>query len=313
MPLDAESQALLAQRLAAGIPSASRQPLDEVRGSRRTWNAQTPVPKAPVDEILERDVPVEGGSIKVRIYRQSEPRPCPAVVYLHGGGWVLGDLDHSDPLCRRLAVETGFVVVNVDYRLAPEHRFPTAAEDSHAAFCWVASKAGELGIRPDRIAVAGASAGGNLACVVTLMARARGGPAPFAQVLAYPVLDDACMSSSYREFADGYIVTTRDMRWYWEQYLGTSDASDNVYACPLKASDLSGLPPALVITAECDPVRDDGERYAARLREAGVPVAQTRYPGTLHGFFNMPGALAKGTEAVLEAARFLRSAMEGRS
>ena len=311
MPLDAESEALLAARRKAGIPPVSRQTLAEVRGSRKEWRVAAPVPKVPVDEIFEADVAVDGGSIKVRIYRPAGPGARPAVIYLHGGGWVLGDLEHSDALCRRLAVETGFVVINVDYRLAPEHRYPTAARDSYTAFRWVADNASKLGIDPRRIAVAGGSAGGNLAAAITLMARDDRRIHPAAQVLAYPCLDDACASPSYVEFAEGFIVATEDMRWYWRQYLADAASAKRPYACPLKAEDLSDLPPALVITAECDPVRDDGERYAQRLEKAGVPTVLSRYPGTLHGFFAMPGVFAKGTAAVLEASRFLVTALGG--
>jgi len=308
---DAESQALLDARRAAGIPPVRQQTLAEVRGSRKEWRLATPVAKSPVRTVFERSVPVRGGEIPLRFYRNGGSSHGPAVIYHHGGGWVLGDLDHSDALCRRLAVETGYLVANVDYRLAPEHRYPTAAEDSFAAFAWVAREADALGIDPRRIAVAGASAGGNLAAAVTLMARDRGEVQPAAQLLAYPVLDDACDSASFRYFAEGYIVEADDMRWYWRQYLSRPENAAEAYACPLKADDLCGLPPALVITAECDPIRDDGERYAERLIAAGVPVTMSRYPGALHGFFAMPGVLTKGTEAVLEASDFLRRRLGG--
>lgn len=259
-----------------------------------------------------RMIPGAAGEIKARVYAPAgEAAGLPMILYLHGGGWVLGDLDHSDALCRRLALETGYVVANVDYRLAPEHRYPTAAEDSFAAFSWVVREADALGVDPGRIAVAGASAGGNLAAAVALMARDRGGVQPAAQLLAYPVLDDACDSGSFRDFGEGYIVNTDDMRWYWTQYLARPEDAAQAYACPLKADDLAGLPPALVITAECDPIRDDGERYAERLSAAGVRATVSRYPGALHGFFAMPGVLSKGTQAVLEASDFLKRRLGG--
>jgi acetyl esterase len=303
--LDPDSAALLAARRKAAIPPVAQQTLAEVRGSRKEWRVATPAPKLAVDAVWQEQVAVEGGHIGVRLYRTRGEARRPAVMYLHGGGWVLGDLEHSDALCRHLAVGTGFVVINVDYRLAPEHRYPTAAKDSFAAFRWAIERAGLLGIDPGRIAVAGGSAGGNLAAAVTLMARDAGEPRPAAQLLAYPCLEDACSSPSYAEFGEGHIVATEDMRWYWRQYLEHDGQGAEPLACPLKAKDLSGLPPALIITAECDPIRDDGERYAARLREAGVPVILSRYPGTLHGFFALPGAFAKGTAAVAEASQFL--------
>lgn len=310
MPPDRQSQALLDARRAAGIPPVHRQTLAEVRGSRKDWRVAQPVPKLTVDSIFEREVPVAGGSIRIRFYRHGEAVSLrPAIVYYHGGGWVLGDLDHSDALCRWLAVESGALVANVDYRLAPEHRYPTAAEDAFAAFRWIAANADTLGTDPGRIAVSGGSAGGNLAAVVTLMARDRGGIRPAAQVLAYPVLDNACDTPSYREYADGYLVAAEDMRWYWQQYLNRPEEAEQPYAVPMKAADLSGLPPALIITAECDPIRDDGERYAARLEDARVPVTLSRYEGALHGFFAQPGLMATGTAAVAEAIRFLREAM----
>lgn len=309
MPPDAQSQALLDARRAAGIPPVHQQQLAEVRGSRREWRVATPVPRVAVDSIFEREVPVAGGSIRIRFYRHIGTKPGPAIVYYHGGGWVLGDLDHSDALCRWLAVETGYLVANVDYRLAPEHRYPTAAEDAYAALQWIAGHAAELDIDPLRIAVSGGSAGGNLAAVATLMARDRGGVRPAAQVLAYPVLDDVCDTPSYQEFAEGYIVASEDMRWYWRQYLNRPEEGAEPYAAPMKSTDLSGLPPALIITAECDPIRDDGERYAARLEAAGVPTTQSRYAGALHGFFAQPGLMATGTAAVAEATAFLEQVM----
>lgn len=312
MALDAESEALLAARRKAGIPPVSRQTLAEVRGSREEWRIQKPAPRVPVDAVWQEPVAVEGGSIAVRLYRSNGQGRRPAIVYLHGGGWVLGDLEHSDAVCRKLAVDTGHVVINVDYRLAPEHRYPTAARDSFAAFRWAVEKADVLNIDPGRIAVAGSSAGGNLAAAVTLMAREAGGPRPAAQLLVYPCLDDACDAPSYVGYAEGHIVSTDDMRWYWRQYLDDPSQASESMACPLKAKDLTGLPPALIITAECDPIRDDGERYAARLKQAGVSMTLTRYPGTLHGFFALPGVFAKSTAAVAEASRFLMKTLGGK-
>jgi acetyl esterase len=307
MPLDAHSAALVEARRAAAIPPVREQRLEDARASRKAWREKAAPAPTPIDEVFERSVPVAGGDILVRVYRPASPVPLPVIVYFHGGGWVLGDLDHSDALCRQLAIETRAAVVNVDYRLAPEHRYPTAAEDGYAALLWAAA---EMPGVP--LAVAGASAGGNLAAAVALMARDRAGPALAAQLLAYPVLDDACDAPSFIGYGTGHIVETDDMRWYWEQYLTQPGDAAEPYACPLKAPDLAGLPPTLVITAENDPVRDDGERYAARLAEAGIRAKLTRYPGTLHGFFATPGIYDKTDAAITEAAAFLSNAFKGR-
>jgi acetyl esterase len=215
-------------------------------------------------------------------------------VFLHGGGWVLCSLDTHDQTCRALTRDAGTITVSVDYRLAPDGRFPAAAEDAYAATTWAAEHAGELGGDPRRLAVAGDSAGGNLAAAAALMARDRGGPALAFQLLVYPVLDHRRVTPSHRENAEGFFLTGVHMRWYWEQYLGPDGDGAHPYASPGLAGDLAGLPPAHIVTAECDPLRDEGEDYARRLRDAGVPVEVVRYDGMFHGFFGMaellPGA-----------------------
>lgn len=309
MPLDAESEAILAARRLADIPAVATQTVNQVRASRKSWRQSTHVPTQQVHEVVDLQVPTDDGTVGVRTYRPNTTTGLPVIVYLHGGGWVIGDLDHSDALCRLLCLEAAALIVNVEYRLAPEHKYPAAAEDCFAVVCWLGEHASQLRADARRMAVAGSSAGGNLAAATTLMSRDRGGPELSAQLLVCPVMDSSCVSPSFVEFADGYIVSAEDMRWYWQQYLEREVQASEPYACPLRADDLSGLPDALVITAECDPVRDDGERYATRLRSAGVAVRHTRYPGTLHGFFAMPGANAKGTLAVREAAAWLRDAL----
>lgn len=311
MPLDSESKAILAARRRVGIPPISGLTAREVRASRKVWSAGSVVPTVTVNQITDLVLPADFGRRPVRVYRPGPGEGLPVVVYLHGGGWVIGDLDHSDPLCRHLCRETGCVIVNVDYRLAPEHKYPCAAEDTFSAIQWVAARAADIGADPSRIAVAGASAGGNLAAVAALMCRNRNGPALAAQLLVYPVTDAACAFPSYAEFAEGYIVSTEDMRWYWQQYLVRREQAAEPFASPFRARDLAGLPPALVITAECDAVRDDGERYAERLQSFGVAARISRYPGVLHGFFAQPGLSAKATLAVAEAAGFLREALAG--
>jgi acetyl esterase len=221
---------------------------------------------------------------------------------------VIGDLYTHDGICRSLANAAGCVVASVDYRLAPEFKYPVAGEDSYAALRWVVANAGRLGIDARRVAVGGDSAGGHLSTVVALMARDRGGPTLVQQVLLYPVTNHDLDTPSYHENATGYVLTRDAMRWFWDHYLPSPTQGREAYASPLLAPSLAGLPPALVITAECDPLRDEGEAYAARLRDAGVPVTFTRYTGMFHGFFRMTRLLDKAKAALDEVAASLRKA-----
>lgn len=312
MRLDSQSRAVLAARSRTPVADIGRQSVTEIRRSRDDWRRSQPVSRVELHEVSEHRVAVEGGDIAVRVYYPG-PGTAPALLYFHGGGWVLGDLDHSDALCRILARDSGCVVVNVDYRLAPEHRFPIAAEDCYRALLWLADAAADLRVAGARIAVAGSSAGGNLAAAVTLLQRDRGGPEIACQLLVYPVLDSACNSASYQTFGEGFLISTPDMQWYWEQYLGRPEDALSPIACPLLARDLTGLPDALVITAECDPVCGDGERYAARLRQAGVEATLSRYDGVLHGFFAMPGVIDRAETAIAEATAFLKAHLWGNS
>jgi acetyl esterase len=262
-----------------------------------------------VAHVEDRRVPVDGAEIPVRIYRPDGPMPLPVLIYFHGGGWVIGNIGTHDVLCRELANAAGCVVVSVDYRLAPEHRFPTAAEDCFAATRWVAAHAAGFGGDPGRVAVGGDSAGGNLSAVVAQLARDRGGPALAFQLLIYPATDAGCDTPSHRENAHGYLLDAEGLRWFYGHYLAGPADRDDPRCSPLRARDFRGLPPALVVTAEYDPLRDEGEAYADRLRAAGVPVTLTRYPGMIHGFFAMGSVLAAGKQAVDEAARALRAAL----
>ena len=252
------------------------------------------------------------GPLPVRIYRPAGAAgPLPLVVAFHGGGWVLGSLDQSDWLCSTVAAQAGAVVVSVDYRLAPAHRWPAAAEDCHAATADLAARAAELGADADRLAVMGDSAGGNLAAVVSLMARDRGGPAIAFQGLLYPATDLTMASPSIAENADAPILTRADMLAFRAHYLGGADPVEP-YASPLLAADHSGLPPALVQVAEHDPLRDDGRRYAEVLRAAGVPVRLTEYVGMPHGYLSFPTLCRSAPQAVAELATELRTALAGR-
>ena len=236
-------------------------------------------------------VPGPAGDLTVRVYRpHGDPgRDAAAVVFYHGGGFVFCDLESHDGFCRALSRHTGALVVSVDYRLAPEHPAPAAAEDAHAAYCWVVEHAERLGVDPTRVAVAGDSVGGNLAAVTALLCRHHGSVPPAAQVLLYPVIDPAMDTPSYREFATGFYNTRAAMEWYWQQYLGAGVPTPEWLVAPARADSLAGLPPAVVVTAGLDPLNSEGRAYAEALRAAGVPTVHRDYPGLFHGFMTMLG------------------------
>jgi acetyl esterase len=307
MPLDPGLKIVLDQLAENPGPQLHELPVDQARIFFDSM--QLPRPDVEVAHIEDRRVPGPGGEIPVRVYRPEKGSTLPALVYFHGGGWVIGSIETHDGSCRDLANRIGCVVVSVDYRLAPEHRYPAAADDCYAATKWVSEHAAELGVDPERIAIGGDSAGGNLAAVVALMARDRGAPALRHQLLVYPVTDADFSRSSYRENAEGYLLTTKAMEWFWGHYVPDTDQRRDAYAAPLHAADLSGLPPAFVLTAEYDPLRDEGEALAGRLEKAGVPTRLTRYDGAIHGFFAM-GLLAEvARRAVDEAVAEVRQAL----
>jgi acetyl esterase len=308
MPLDPQCRALLDEIAPPGAPGLHELPLPELRQSLATMFGVFAGPVPEVARVEDRRIPGPAGEVPVRVYTPAGRAPFPALVYLHGGGWVLGSLESHDATCRALARDVPCVVVAVDYRLAPEHRFPAAAEDAYAAVRQVAARPADFGVDPARLAVGGDSAGGNLSAVVALMARDRGGPRLVHQLLVYPVADGGMDTPSFRENAEGYFLTRDAMVWFWNHYAPDAAARANPYASPLRASDLRGLPPALVQTAEFDPLRDEGEAYAARLREAGVSVTLTRYAGMIHGFVSMPGRIDRARDALAEAVGALRAA-----
>ncbi len=234
----------------------------------------------------------------------------PALVFFHGGGWVVGDLETHDPMCRHLANATGCAVVAVDYRLAPEHKFPAAVEDSFAATEWVAANGAELGIDGGRLAVGGDSAGGNLAAVVSLLARDRGAPRLRAQLLLYPALDFGMNHASHQRFAEGHLLTVATMRWFAEAYIRGPQDVDDWRASPLRARDLSGLPPAYVLTAGYDPLCDEGIAYARRLEENNVAVTSRHMPGQIHGFLLMGKIVRAAGPALDEIAAALKAAFD---
>jgi acetyl esterase len=229
-------------------------------------------------------------------------------MFFHGGGWVVGDLDTHDPLCRALTNAARCITVAVDYRLAPENKFPAAAEDCYAASRWVAGNAAAIGASHAPLAVCGDSAGGNLSAAVSLMARDRQDLQVGYQLLMYPALDATLQTRSMTDCGQGYLLTRDDMVWFWGHYLRGDEDRTNPYACPTAARDLSGLPPAMVITAEFDPLRDEGEAYAKRLEDARVPVFFKRYGGMTHGFMSMATIVDQGRKAIEDAASHLRTA-----
>jgi acetyl esterase len=262
----------------------------------------------PIDQV--RDVKIVGpaGETPLRIYTPQVAPPAPALVYYHGGGWVIGDLESHDHVCRTLANKVQCVVVSVDYRLAPEAKFPAAVDDSYAALEWVAANAGRLGIDPDRIAVGGDSAGGNLATVVAALARDREGPKLVYQLLIYPATDMRMSAPSIEENAEGPLLTKAAMAWFIDLYLKSAADKEHPLASPSLAPHVRELPAALILTAECDPLRDEGEAYGQRLQQAGVPVEVKRYAGMPHGFFSFGAALDTAQEAIADTTVRLRSA-----
>ena len=304
MPLDPQAKQILDMMAAAGMGNLTEGTAQEVRARSE---AMPRIPGPEVAAVADHKIAGPLGDIPVRVYTPEGVGAKPAIVWFHGGGWVIGSVDGSDGSVRGLANATGCVMVSVDYRLAPETKFPGPAEECFAATKWVAENAAMLGVDASRIAVGGDSAGGNLAAAVAQMAKARGGPGLGFQLLVYPVTDFAFDTPSYTENAEGLLLTQEGMRWFWDHYLSSPADGANPMASPARATDLSGLPPAHVITAEFDPLRDEGEAYAAKLRAAGVAATCTRYDGMIHGFFGMTAAVDKAKEAVAESAARVRS------
>ncbi|MFF3756642.1 alpha/beta hydrolase [Streptomyces sp. NPDC002185] len=308
MPFDPEFQALYDQRAAQGGRPLYSMTLEEARAADLAAIQAGSGEPEPVAEVIDTTLPGPGGTLPVRIYRPAAAEgPLPVLVYFFGGGWTLGSIETGDAICRSLANAAGCLTVAVGYRLAPEHKFPAAVDDCDAGVRWIAEHAGRYGGDATRIAVAGDSAGGNLAAAVTLRNRDAGGPPLVAQLLVYPNTDYLADTASRRENTDPLLFNDKSVHWYWDNYLATAEDGVHPLASPLRAPDHTGLPPALVITAEYDPLRDEGEQYADRLRESGVPVESVRYPGVAHGFFAMAGTLDAGRRAVAQAAAHLRT------
>lgn len=310
--LDDDSRAACAE-LASLLP----RPLHTLGldGVRRFAEPVAPPRATPVASAVDRAVswrpsPAIGPerAVRVRVYRPREgAQPLPAVLYLHGGGFTVGSLDGVDEVCRMLCRQADCVVVSVDYRLAPEHPYPAALVDARTAWGWLTESGATLGVDTARLAVAGDSAGGNLAAALCLALREEGQRQPVLQGLVYPAVDDTFATPSWTDFHDAPLLGTRDAQWFWSQYVGTGRAPDEL-AAPARAASLAGLAPAVVITAEVDPLRDDAEEYARRLDRAGVPVHQRRYGGVFHGFFTEVDTFRRAREAVGDLGSHLAAA-----
>ncbi|MEV7194167.1 alpha/beta hydrolase [Streptomyces sp. NPDC093510] len=307
----------LVDALTAAFPDLGGAVTDAVEARRILAAAPASGKPSPaVGEVTDRTVPGPRGApdIPVRVYVPNGPEDRkadagvsrPTVVFFHGGGYTVCGLDSHDATARALAARSGATVVSVDYRLAPEHRFPAAVDDAYAALCRAAEES------PGALVTAGDSSGGGLATAVALRARDLGGPAVALQILLYPVLDAAQNTASYRENAKGYFLTAAHMRWFWEQYLGPDGDGTHPLASPLRATDLTGLPPAHLVTAGCDPLRDEGLAYAERLRAAGVGVTLSHHPRMFHGFLGFPDVLPEAGEALNGAAEAIASVMKHR-
>lgn len=285
-----------------GPPMESMEPAQFRQNRKEAMAALRGAPQ-PLARVEDLAIPGPGGDLPIRVYANDTGGVRPALVYFHGGGFLMGDLDSHDGVCRALAKDSGAVIVAVDYRLAPEQQFPAGVDDAYAATCWVAANAERLGIDARNISLGGDSAGGNFATVVAMRCRDAGGPALAVQVLIYPVVDMSSFETgSHREFGEGYMLTRSGMQYCTRYYLANPELARHPEVSPLLASDLTGLPPALIITAEFDPLRDEGEAYARRLEQAGVPVTLHRYDGMIHGFVSMHGIIPDGRTAIREAA-----------
>jgi acetyl esterase len=306
MPLDPAVKGLLDQMANPDAPTLSQMTPQQ---AREGFAALTPLQGEPeqVASVEDRRIPGPAGEIPVRIYRPSGATNLPVLVYFHGGGWVIMDIATHDGVCRALANAARCAVVSVDYRLAPEHKYPAAADDCFAATRWVAGNAKALGFDASRIAVGGDSAGGNLSAVVAQMARDKGGPELVFQLMHCPVTDLNYGTGSYRDNAEGYMLTRESMEWFWDHYLASPSQAAEPYASPMRGST-KGLPPALVQTAEFDPLRDEGAAYAAKLKESGVAVTYHNYDGLIHDSFLFMGVVPGGRQNIDEAATHLRKA-----
>jgi acetyl esterase len=309
MALHPQAQGLCDMVNSLGGPNASDDQLQAARDGLAALTAVGAGEGQPVAYVEDRSIPGLPGAadIPVRVYRPSDESSLPVFVWLHGGGWTLGSVDMHDPITRAIANAAGCIVVSVDYRLSPEHPFPAPLDDAWAALNWVAAHASDIGGDAARIAIGGDSAGGNLAAVCALLARDAGAPRLALQLLVYPATDAACDTQSYTDNGKGYLLEAVQMEWFYDCYTrGGADRAD-WRVSPLRAT-VAGVAPAFVLTAEYDPLRDEGDAYARALAEAGVPVTHTSYPGMIHAFYGLNAMFDDSALAIDESARALRAA-----
>ncbi|MDP3294572.1 MAG: alpha/beta hydrolase [Nevskia sp.] len=310
MPLNPQVQGFLGTLAAAGAQPFHTMEPAQARQAINMLMSMMPPSAAQIASVRDSHIAGPSSELKLRIYSPNGKGPFPILMYFHGGGFVIGDLDTFDSLCRETSAGAGVVVVSVDYRLGPEHPFPAASDDCLAATRWAAAHAVEINGDADRIGVSGDSAGGNLAAVTALRLRDEGGPVLKAQLLVYPVVDaDPDAYPSMTENAEGYLLGRKDMDWFFGHYVQDESALASSSLRPIKAESLQGLPPALVITAEFDPLRDEGKAYAAKLKAAGVAVESKSYDGAIHGFYTFFGALAVGRQAVDQGIAWLNKTL----
>lgn len=306
MSLDPQIAAILNMMTSHEMP-----PWESITPELLRTLSKTPPPETPepVAEVRDLKIPGPAGEIPVRIYRPESATPLPLLTFFHGGGFVICDLDTHDGLARALCNALPAVVVSVDYRLAPEHKFPAGLEDAYAATCWAAEQASALGADPQRLMVGGDSAGGNLAAVVCQLAKERSGPAIAHQLLLYPVCDTDLEREAFARLGKGYYLETEMMRWFWDHYLNDAAEAADPRVSPVRADNLAGLPAATVITAEYDPLHEEGNEYAQRLQDAGVPVFHHQYAGVIHGFLSFIGNAEIADQALAEIATAVRQAL----
>jgi acetyl esterase len=310
MPVDPQMQRVLERIAQSGLPPFCTVSAGEARRLYKETRAVFAPPVPAAGEVRDLTASGPAGPIRVRLYRglgTAAGAPLPALVYFHGGGWTIGDLDTHDIICRTLANKARCAVVAVDYRLGPEHKFPAAVEDCLAATLWVAEQAAALGVDSARIAVGGDSAGGNLAAVVAITLRDAGGPPLAFQALVYPATDQRLDTASHARFGEGYLLTRNNTLWFRDNYLAPGDY-DDWRASPIRAADLARLPPAHIITAGYDPLLDEGRAYSDRLVAAGVPVLYECFEGMAHGFLTMGGVVAAANHALFRLGQSLARA-----
>jgi acetyl esterase len=306
MALDPQVKAILEEDAARGLPPYIE--LEPVAARRQMLDLSPPVePQLAADRIEERLIPGPQSDIPLRLHYPHSDPPYALLVYYHGGGWVIGDLDTHDALCQALAKTSQCLVVAVDYRLAPEHPYPAAIEDAYAATCWAADNAVSLHADPKRLAVIGDSAGGALATVVSMMARDKGGPEISLQVLIYPITDYNFDTPSYSKNAQGYMLSRELMQWFWNHYLEDITVAGHPYVSPLRAQNLDGLPQAMILTAEYDPLCDEGRAYAQKLQANGIDTTYSHYEGMIHGFIRMTTRLDQAKKALEEVSNKIKA------